>query len=195
MNVCFFEASHLNVKKHFPNQPLIEHIYEKKWIHTDHCYIMKERNAGVYKDKLFLLPSIFFFALRFLVSIVKQDMFTQMIEALGTSNLACYLSKGTNKKLRKAIDNHWVIPLFEQGQLSKLFDLCEDLMVYEFPLQNQIFTSLNDYITAYTLVSDVRFDEFKAFFYLHLLLLLLFSTGQAAFLLIKYKLKTYRRGS
>lgn len=197
MNACFFEESHLDVHRMFMNEPLVKHIYEKKWALTDKCYVMKTRNVNVLKNKLFFLPSVFFFVLRFLASVVKNDLFSSRREPLGTSNLAYYLSKGIDAKLRSAIDQLWVIPLFEQGHLKKMFELCEVQLVDEFPLNNAIFTSLNEYVTAYTFTSNVRFSQFKVFVYLHVLLLWLFTAIQAGFLAVRFALKMYflRRNS
>lgn len=192
MNACFFEESHLDIHKLFPKNSVPDQVYQKQWRYTDHCYIMKAKNSEALKGKLFFFPSLFFFVTRFLVSYVRQDMFLSFKKPLVSSNLAFYLSKGINSKLRSIIDDYYVVPMFEQGHLKKLFELCEIEFINEFPIKNTIFISVQDYNEAYTLVNDLQYSEFKAFFYLHLLLLSLFSAIQVTVLSRKFALKIFR---
>lgn len=196
LNACFLE-SHLDFQTFAPEGSLARTI-AKKLDPARPCFILNAmqsgpKNSEIFKDKLFFFPSLFLFVLRFLAYYRRQDMFLSLQNPLISGNLNFYLSKKIDTKLRNVIDELWVVPLMEQGHFQKMFSLFEIEMTNEFPLmKNTIFTSPNEFIDAHTFVSDVRFNEFKAFFYLHLLLLLLFSVSQTAFLSIKLALKISR---
>ena len=196
MGTCFFDDIHENFLRAALGRSLVRPAVERMDT-TNPCYIIsaltpEARNGEIYKNKLIFLTSFFVFTLRMVAFLVRQNVFLFVPNLIFSGNLHFSMSKGIDSKLRNAIDELWVAPLLEQGYLTKLFDQLEIRLASEFPTKNQFFTSSNEYVASNTYVRDVAFNDFKAFFYLHLLLLLFFSAGQTAFLLTKLVLRMNR---
>lgn len=189
MKLCFFDENQENFYRHASRRTFVRVLLEKL-DPTNPCYIVSANSPDakadeMFKNKLVFLPTHFVFALRFLAFFGRQDVFVYLTSPPLSSNMNFYLAKAINSKLRNAIDELWAVPLLEQGYLNKMFDQLEIESAKGFPIKNTIFTSVSEYVAANTYVGDVAFNGFKAFFYLHILLLLLFSAAQAVFLSAK----------
>ena len=194
MNACFFDHTHIDLIKNSQvgkEGTFVWEIYHKKIDPANMCFLFGIKNFANFNKRLIILPSLFSFTLRFLASLREQDIFAFMQRPWLSANLGFYLSKRASKTLRKAIDDLWAVPLLEQGYLIKMLDLCAFQMSNDFPIKSTIFTSTKQFTDAHTIMNDLQFDEFKAFFYLHILLISLFFTVQAIVLLTKSALKLY----
>lgn len=196
MKACFFDEIHENyfrmALERSVARPAVSRVDP-----SNPCYIILAQSSiaktnEIFKNKLIFLPTYFVFTLQFFAFFGSQNMFLHSLNSLLTGNQHFYLSKGIDSKLRNAIDELWAVPLLEQGYMKKTFDLLEIKLANEFPNKITIFMSVSEYVAANTFVRDLGFNEFKAFFYLHILLLLLFSTAQTLFLWSKFVLKVYQ---
>lgn len=192
LNACFFDETHIDVHRYYPKGSLIWQVYHKKVDPANICFLVGAKSMETLDKRLFFFPTFFSFTLQFLASFRRKDMFLFAERPLLQMNLGFYLSKGINKPLRKAVDDYWAVPLLEHGYLMKMFDLCAFQISQDFPTSHQIFTSVKDFTDANSFISDLKYDKFKAFVYLHILLLSLLSAVQAVFLCAKFSLRNYR---